>query len=75
MLLGFGCEFCEQSYKYKGDLSRHLRQHLGDNKYACTSCPKRFRLKYDLERHAFEHYVATNNGNDDDDDDVQMETT
>lgn len=61
--VGRDCEFCSQTFKYKGDYTRHLRTHLGDELYACEEpgCTKRFRYSLDLERHKAEHYVAANN--------------
>lgn len=57
--VGFECEICQQAYKYKGDLSKHMRLHLGDDMYKCPSCPKRFRIPYELERHKYEHYTPS----------------
>lgn len=53
---GLQCEFCDQSYKYRGDLNRHLRSHLGGKIYKCDQCDERFKFKFDLQKHSYQHY-------------------
>lgn len=52
----FHCRFCSQSYKYNGDLNKHLKTHLGDKIHECDKCPERFQYPMDLQKHRFEHY-------------------
>lgn len=54
--IGLECDFCGQSYKYKGDLNKHLRSHLGEKIYKCDECDKRFKFPNELRKHSFEHY-------------------
>lgn len=51
------CTYCDQAYRQKGDLNRHLaKMHLGDNIYQCDKCEKGFRLQIELRKHSYEHY-------------------
>lgn len=54
--LAFTCEFCAKRYAHKGDLTKHLQTHLGNNIYKCDECGKGFRLLVDLRKHSYEHY-------------------
>lgn len=57
LLLAFICEICpDKKYKYKGDLNKHMRTHLGENMYQCNLCDENFRLDWQLKRHSFVHY-------------------
>lgn len=56
LLIAFKCEYCDRKYAYKGDLTKHLRTHLGDNIYKCAVCDEGFQWKKDLNRHSNEHY-------------------
>lgn len=51
------CQFCDVSYKYKGDLNKHLRLHLDGGKiHQCTMCPSSFYYPQELDDHIFDHY-------------------
>lgn len=52
----FQCQYCSAAYKHKGDLTKHMRGHLGDDLYQCPECPKRFRTPFDRQIHTYEHY-------------------
>lgn len=52
----FHCDFCDNSYKYKGDLDKHLRTHLGSKIYECKTCHMQFQYALELQRHSFVHY-------------------
>lgn len=55
----FMCEFCDVSYKYKGDLNKHLRIHIEGGKiHKCPveSCGLSFYYPEELEQHEIEHY-------------------
>lgn len=51
----YKCRYCDQTYKYSGDLTTHLKTHLG-NIHECQQCLKRFRYAKELQKHEFEHY-------------------
>ena len=49
----FVCGECGKSYKYKGNLDRHVRiecQKSG-GRFSCPNCHKVFKYKHVLERH------------------------
>lgn len=51
------CQYCDVSYKYKGDLNKHLRLHIEDGKiHQCTICDSRFYYVEELEQHSIDHY-------------------
>lgn len=54
--LDFQCNYCEKVYAHRGDLTKHLRTHIGELIYECDICPKKFRLPRELKLHSFEHY-------------------
>lgn len=60
--LEHSCQHCEasgqpRSFKYKGDLIKHLRSHTEDGKiYACEKCPERFLYRNELQQHEYVHY-------------------
>lgn len=60
----FLCTFCGSSYKYSGDLNKHLKIHLGDKIYECKEegCSERFRLPIELTKHSFKHYEEQQTG-------------
>lgn len=51
----FGCEYCEKVYKYRGDLNKHLKTHVGDMLYKCDLCHKQFRFMLELKEHLYVH--------------------
>lgn len=55
-VLEFVCQFCGTSYKYSGDLNKHLKIHLGDKIYECPKCDLKFQYQLELRKHSFEHY-------------------
>lgn len=52
----FQCDCCEKVYAHRGDLTKHLRTHIGELIYECDICPKKFRILRELKSHSFEHY-------------------
>lgn len=54
------CPYCDKTYKYIGDLNKHLREHLGENIYKCKECPAEFKRPLDLRKHSFDHYKNSN---------------
>lgn len=52
----FECEFCDRKYAHKGDLTKHLQIHVGNNIYTCEQCGMGFRLHLELRNHTYEHY-------------------
>lgn len=60
----FSCEFCEKSFKQKGNLKRHLITHSKKKDFICDyideftnkKCNKSFGLKYNLKRHKKIHF-------------------
>lgn len=58
----YECEFCpDRRYAYKGDLTKHMLVHVGNNIYKCGVCGKGFRYFKDLTRHSFVHYKPDEN--------------
>lgn len=55
LTLAHSCRFCGTTYKYSGDLNKHLKTHLG-NIHECKKCLKRFQYPRELQKHEFEHY-------------------
>lgn len=54
--VAFECKYCHKFYKYKGDLTKHLQIHVGDNIYTCDVCGQGFRYHDDFKHHSFVHY-------------------
>ncbi|KAI8266105.1 hypothetical protein K4K56_004949 [Colletotrichum sp. SAR 10_98] len=39
---GLRCRYCDEAFKRKEHLDRHVRRHLGSKPFKCTICPKAF---------------------------------
>lgn len=52
---GFQCpNGCGRKYKYKGNLSQHLKNECGKEKqFECEFCNKRFTHKSTVKKHAY----------------------
>ena len=54
---GFSCPQCGRSYKYKGDLNRHVNHECDkEPQFACPVCPTRRKRKADIYKHAREKH-------------------
>lgn len=52
----FSCNLCDQSYKHKNNLDRHVRiTHYNEKKYLCHFCDKRFSQHNVLKAHLYVH--------------------
>ncbi|KAM8813383.1 LOW QUALITY PROTEIN: zinc finger and BTB domain-containing protein 8A-like [Rhynchonycteris naso] len=47
----FKCPYCTHMVKWKADLKRHLRCHMGERPYLCQACGKRFSRLDHLSSH------------------------
>ncbi|GBN01390.1 hypothetical protein AVEN_110443-1 [Araneus ventricosus] len=50
----FVCTICNKSFKYKSNLTRHLKTIHQDESFAgftCIFCERKFKRKHDLQRH------------------------
>jgi hypothetical protein len=45
------CATCKKSFRYKGELRRHVRVHTGDKPYKCDMCGKSITKKSNLVKH------------------------
>jgi hypothetical protein len=52
------CPQCEQSFRRREHLRRHLDRHSGARTYACSICSKSFSRRDTLKRHVGTHGVA-----------------
>lgn len=47
----YECQWCPKTYEQLEGLRRHIRQHVGDEKYVCKDCGKKFITSIQLKRH------------------------
>lgn len=47
----FQCTLCEKSYKFSGDLAKHVRSHTLNKPYQCSICEKTFTHIGSLNTH------------------------
>ena len=45
------CQWCPKTYEQLEGLRRHIRQHVGDEKFVCQDCGKKFITSIQLKRH------------------------
>ena len=45
------CQWCPKTYEQLEGLRRHIRQHVGDEKFVCKDCGKKFITSIQLKRH------------------------
>ncbi|KAH0431062.1 hypothetical protein CcaCcLH18_07367 [Colletotrichum camelliae] len=58
---GLACSYCDEAFKRKEHLDRHIRRHLGSKPFQCTVCLKAFSRKDVLNRHLTTHELNTAN--------------
>ncbi|PSN33651.1 hypothetical protein C0J52_18260 [Blattella germanica] len=51
----FSCFICSKSFKYNGNLKRHINAHTGERIYRCDLCEKTFLDASTLSRHRKSH--------------------
>eukprot|EP01083_Nonionella_stella_P036193 98781_1 len=47
----FDCHVCQKTFKYRCNLTTHLRIHSEERPYTCSVCRKTFKLKCNLNKH------------------------
>lgn len=47
----YECQWCPKTYEQLEGLRRHIRQHVGDEKFVCKDCGKKFITSIQLKRH------------------------
>ncbi|KXJ16348.1 zinc finger protein 2 [Exaiptasia diaphana] len=47
----YECQWCPKTYEQLEGLRRHIRQHVGDEKFVCEQCGKKFITAIQLKRH------------------------
>jgi len=47
----FACTICWKCFKWKSNLTQHVKTHTGERPFICTTCGKSFTQKMDLNRH------------------------
>lgn len=47
----YECQWCPKTYEQLEGLRRHIRQHVGDEKFICKECGKKFITNIQLKRH------------------------
>ena len=51
----YGCDLCDQTFRFKSELNQHMDVHVGDPKYECEQCGQKFIRKSDLKAHVESH--------------------
>ncbi|XP_001628755.2 zinc finger and BTB domain-containing protein 17 [Nematostella vectensis] len=47
----YECQWCPKTYENLEGLRRHIKQHVGDEKFVCEQCDKKFITAIQLKRH------------------------
>ena len=51
----YGCELCDQTFRFRSEVTQHMDVHVGEPKYQCKDCSQKFIRKSDMTAHAEGH--------------------
>ena len=51
----YSCEYCEKTFKEKGNMKSHMRVHTGERPFKCDVCKKSFGQRHHLVNHKLLH--------------------
>ena len=51
----YGCDLCDQTFRFRSEVTQHMDVHVGEPKYQCKDCSWKFIRKSDLMPHAEGH--------------------
>ena len=51
------CVYCEKSFRFKNDLTRHVMVHTGEKPFVCVYCNRGFTRKEKLKSHTISFHL------------------